>query len=109
MRKDAADVAQAARCLSIGAPAQPFNGQQSSHPEAFLTPGIITPLPLRKATKPICLSCFAAMLLGVGGRHCRVGAEPRQDRRNLSENRQPEHALQHGCGLIAKAIMSPGV
>jgi len=35
MRKDAGDVAQAARWLSIDAPAQPFNGQQSSHPEAF--------------------------------------------------------------------------
>ena len=37
MRKDAGDVAQAARCLSTDAPAQPFNGQQNSHPEAFLT------------------------------------------------------------------------
>ena len=48
MRKDAGDVSQAAHCLSIGAPAQPFNGQQSSHPEAFLTPGIITPFPCEK-------------------------------------------------------------
>ena len=32
-----------------------------------------------------------------------------KDRRNLRQNRQPEHALWHGCGLIAKAIMSPGV
>src|SRR6516165_6762270 len=37
MRKDAGDVAQAARCLSTDTPAQPFNGQQSSHPEAFPT------------------------------------------------------------------------
>jgi hypothetical protein len=35
MRKDAGDVAQAARCLSIDAPAQPFNGQQNSHLEAL--------------------------------------------------------------------------
>jgi hypothetical protein len=68
MRKDAGDVAQAARCLSIDAPAQPFNGQQSSHPEAFLTPGIITPFPLRKAMKPICLFLFR----GDAARHRRA-------------------------------------
>jgi len=37
MRKDAGDVAQAARCLSTDTPAQPFNGQQSSYPKAFPT------------------------------------------------------------------------
>ena len=38
-----------------------------------------------------------------------MGAGPRKDRRNLPQNRQPEDALRHGCGLIAKAITSPGL
>ena len=38
-----------------------------------------------------------------------MGAGPRQDRRNLPQNRQSKHSLRHGCGRIAKAIMSPGV
>jgi hypothetical protein len=37
------------------------------------------------------------------------GRRARQDGSNLPQNRQSEHALQHGCGLIATAIMSPGV
>jgi len=48
------------------------------------------------------------MLLGVGRRQRRVGAGPRQDRYDLPQNWQSEHALRHGCGRIAKAIMSLG-
>ena len=67
MRKGAGDVAYAARCLSTDTPAQPFNGQQKSHPEAFPIRLHHNPLPAAKAMKPICLFPFAAMLLGVGG------------------------------------------
>jgi hypothetical protein len=38
-----------------------------------------------------------------------VGAGSRQDHGDLPQKRQPEHALWGGCGLIAKAITSPGI
>src|SRR5262249_31988869 len=58
MGKGAGDVAEAARRLSIDAPAQPFNGQQNSHPEAFPTCWHHKPFPPAKAIKPVSLFLF---------------------------------------------------
>jgi len=42
---------------------------------------------------------LAATLLGIGARQWRADGGPRQDRRDLPQKRQPEHAIRHGSGL----------
>ena len=59
--------------------------------------------------KPICLFLFRDDAARRRRATVNGGRRITKDRRNLRQNRQPEHALWHGCGLIAKAIMSPGV